>query len=52
MEAPKRPPGVDGDEQAAGASLDEEIMLRVNVEAKVEDLIEDIVDGVREIMSV
>jgi hypothetical protein len=36
---------------AAGASLDEEIVLRVNVEAKVEDLIEDIVDGVRDIMN-
>ena len=36
---------------AAGATLDEEIVLTVDVEAKVEDLIEEIVDGVREIMS-
>jgi gluconate kinase len=36
---------------AAGATLDEEIVLRVNVEANVEDIIEDIVDGVREIMN-
>jgi hypothetical protein len=35
----------------AGATLGEEIVLRVNVEAKVEALIEDIVDGVREIMN-
>lgn len=31
-------------------SLDEEMVLKVNVEGKVEYLIEDIVDGVREIM--
>ena len=38
-------------QKAAGATLEEEIVLRVNVEAKVEDLIEDVVDGVREIMN-
>jgi hypothetical protein len=38
-------------QKAAGATLDEEIVLRVNVEANVEDLIEDIVAGVREIMN-
>ena len=38
-------------QMAAGATLDEEIVLRVNVEAKIESLIEDIVDGVREIMN-
>ena len=38
-------------QKAAGVTLDEEIVLRVNVEAKVEDLIEEIVDGVREIMT-
>lgn len=38
-------------QKAVGATLDEEIVLRVNVEAKVEDLIEDIIDGVREIMN-
>ncbi|RFU25217.1 hypothetical protein B7463_g11118, partial [Scytalidium lignicola] len=38
-------------QKAANAALDEEIVLRVNVEASVEDLIEDIVDGVREIMN-
>jgi hypothetical protein len=38
-------------QKAASATLDEEIVLRVNVEANVEDLIEDIVDGVREIMN-
>ncbi|MCJ1321617.1 hypothetical protein MMC15_006962 [Xylographa vitiligo] len=37
--------------KTAGAPLNEEIVLRVNIEAKVEDLIEDIVDGVREIMN-
>ncbi|TVY27260.1 hypothetical protein LHYA1_G004263 [Lachnellula hyalina] len=37
---------------AVGASLDEEIVLRVNVEGNVEEIIEDIVEGVREIMSV
>lgn len=36
--------------KAAGATVDEEIMLRVNIEAKVEDLIEKIVAGVRDIM--
>ena len=36
--------------KTAGAILDEEIVLKVNVEGKVEDLIKDIVDGVREIM--
>ncbi|MCJ1475925.1 hypothetical protein MMC13_004589 [Lambiella insularis] len=35
---------------AAGATLNEEIVLEVNVEAKVEDLIKDIVDGVRDII--
>ena len=38
-------------QKAAGATLDEEIVLRVDVEAKVEDLIEEIVGGVREIMN-
>lgn len=38
-------------QKAVGATLEEEIVLRVNVEAKVEDLTEDIVDGVREIMN-
>ena len=35
----------------AGATLEEEVLLTVNVKAKVEDLIEEIVDGVREIMT-
>ncbi|KAL9618290.1 MAG: hypothetical protein Q9160_007001 [Pyrenula sp. 1 TL-2023] len=34
-----------------GATLEEEIVLRVDVQAKVEDLIEEVVDGVRDIMS-
>ena len=38
-------------QKAVGATLDEEIVLTVDVEAKVEDLIEEIVDGVREIMN-
>ena len=38
-------------QKAAGATLDEEIVLRVNVEAQIDDLIEDIVDGVQEIMN-
>ncbi|RYO77115.1 hypothetical protein DL764_010241 [Monosporascus ibericus] len=38
--------------KAAGATLDEEIVLRVNVDAKVEDLIEDIVNGARETITV
>ncbi|RYP31505.1 hypothetical protein DL767_005728 [Monosporascus sp. MG133] len=38
-------------QKATGATLDEEIVLRVNADAKVEDLIKDIVDGVREIMN-
>jgi hypothetical protein len=38
-------------QKAAGATLDEEIVLRVNVEANVEDIIEEIVEGVREIMN-
>ncbi|RYP52651.1 hypothetical protein DL770_011013 [Monosporascus sp. CRB-9-2] len=38
-------------QKAAGATLDEEMVLRVNVEAKVENLIKEIVDGVREIMN-
>ncbi|RYP07332.1 hypothetical protein DL765_009189 [Monosporascus sp. GIB2] len=37
--------------KVASATLQEEIVLRVNVDEKVEDLIEDIVDGVRDIMS-
>jgi hypothetical protein len=36
--------------KSAGKTLGEEILLRVNVEAKVGDLAEDIVDGVRDIM--
>ena len=38
-------------QKAIGATVDEEIVLRVNAEAKVEDLIDEIVDGVREIMN-
>ncbi|MCJ1438521.1 hypothetical protein MMC27_007911 [Xylographa pallens] len=38
-------------QKAAGVTLEEETVLRVNVEAKVEGLIEDIIDGVREIMN-
>lgn len=37
--------------QKTTASLDEEIVLKVDVKAKVERLIEDIVEGVRDIMS-
>ncbi|KAF8849970.1 hypothetical protein BDZ45DRAFT_718023 [Acephala macrosclerotiorum] len=37
-------------QKATGPSLEEEIVLRVNIEANVEIMIEDIVDGVREIM--
>ncbi|KAK7952674.1 uncharacterized protein PG986_008402 [Apiospora aurea] len=36
----------------AGPSLDEEIVLRVNVEGPVEGLIEEIVEGARDIMTV
>ena len=36
--------------KSAGKTLGEEILLRVNVEAKVGDLARDIVDGVRDIM--
>ncbi|TVY38042.1 hypothetical protein LSUB1_G005274 [Lachnellula subtilissima] len=36
---------------AVGASLDEQIVLRVNVEGNIEEITEDIVEGVREIMS-
>ncbi|KAJ4409177.1 hypothetical protein N0V82_009529 [Gnomoniopsis sp. IMI 355080] len=36
----------------AGGSLDDEIVLSINVASKVEDLIEDIVHGVRDIMNV
>lgn len=39
-------------QRVASATLDEEIVLRVDVEAKVEDLIEDILEGVRDIMNV
>lgn len=35
---------------ASGRSLDEEIVLRVDIKATVEDLIKSIVDGAREIM--
>lgn len=35
---------------AASGSLEEEIVLSVNVEAKVEDLIDDIVGGTQDIM--
>ncbi|RYP33870.1 hypothetical protein DL768_011075 [Monosporascus sp. mg162] len=41
----------DTAQNATGATLEEEIVLRVNVDAKVEDLIKDIVDGVRKIMN-
>ncbi|RYP64167.1 hypothetical protein DL771_008903 [Monosporascus sp. 5C6A] len=41
----------DTAQKSAGATLDEEIVLRVNVDAKVGDLIDDIVDGVREIIN-
>lgn len=37
---------------AAGSTLDEEIILNVDVEARVEDLIEEVVDGVRDIMAI
>ncbi|TVY56866.1 hypothetical protein LCER1_G004946 [Lachnellula cervina] len=37
--------------KAVGARLDEEIVLRVDVEGNVGEIIEDIVEGVREIMS-
>jgi hypothetical protein len=37
---------------AAGSTLDEEIVLRVDVEARVEDIIEEVVDGVRDIMAI
>lgn len=37
-------------QKRSGASLDEEIVLRVNVDAKVEEIIEEIIDGVRDIM--
>ena len=37
--------------KSAGKTLGEEILLRVDVEATVEDLAEDIVDGVRDIMN-
>ncbi|CAN8097029.1 unnamed protein product [Discula destructiva] len=39
-------------QSAAGGSLEEEIVLSVNVEANVEHLIEDIVDGSRNIMCI
>ena len=38
-------------QKAAGTTLEDEIVLRVNVEAKVEDLIEDTIEGAREIMN-
>jgi hypothetical protein len=38
-------------QKPAAATLEEEIVLRVNVEAKIEDLIEEIIDGVRGIMN-
>jgi gluconate kinase len=38
-------------QRAASTTLGEEIVLRVDVEANVEDLIEDIVDGVREMIN-
>lgn len=41
----------DAQKTTTGTTLDDEIVLRVNIEAKVEDLIEDIVDGVRDIMN-
>lgn len=37
--------------KVSGATLNEEIVLSVNVEARVEDLIEEVVNGVRDIMS-
>ncbi|WYZ44883.1 hypothetical protein EsH8_VIII_000199 [Colletotrichum jinshuiense] len=43
--------GSFGAAKAAGATLEEEFVLRVNVEAKVEHIIEEIVEGVREAMS-
>ena len=36
--------------KTTSATLDEETVLRVNIEGKVEDLIKEIVDGVRKIM--
>ncbi|KAK2024755.1 hypothetical protein LX32DRAFT_643346 [Colletotrichum zoysiae] len=39
-----------GSGRGGGGSLEEEMVLRVNVDADVEHLIEEIVDGVREIM--
>lgn len=42
----------DARKSAASRTLNEEIVLRVDVEAKVEDLIEEIVQGVRDIIVV
>ncbi|KAK2048035.1 hypothetical protein LZ31DRAFT_628726 [Colletotrichum somersetense] len=39
-----------GSGRGGGGSLEEEMVLRVNVDADVEHLIEEVVDGVREIM--
>jgi hypothetical protein len=38
--------------RAAGSTLDEEILLGVDVEARVEDLIDEVVEGVRDTMAI
>lgn len=40
----------DAQKTTAGATLDDEIVLSVNIDATVEDIIEEIVDGVGEVM--